>query len=219
MSITIDGTQVRAGASDAQTVATPVSAGARDAGRAQMSAPADRSHAAAIHVAASNAASEQFFAEHADVVARACHAMSVRFRRGGRLLAYGADAQRSDVAHVVVEFLHPVIVGKRALPAIALPDGELLATLARRDDILVLLCAGVPGPVESDLLVRAGRVGMLVLALTGGRDSADGSTLDADFHFAAPSNDPLVVQETHEILYHVLWELAHVFLEDRSVTE
>ncbi len=218
MSITIDGTPARAGASDAQTVATPVGAAARDAASTRTSAPADRSQAAAIHVAASNAASEQFFADHADLVARACHAMAVRFRRGGRLLAYGADAQRSDVAHVVVEFLHPVIVGKRALPAIALPDAELLATLARHDDIFVMLCAGMPGPVESDLLVRAGRAGMLVLALTGGRDSDGGSALDADFHFPVPSNDPLVVQETHEILYHVLWELVHVFLEDRSVT-
>ena len=45
--------------------------------------------------------------------------MAERFARGGRLIALGTSpAARSDVRHVAVEFVHPVIVGKRALPAI-----------------------------------------------------------------------------------------------------
>ena len=47
--------------------------------------------------------------------------MAERFARGGRLMALGrSPAARSDVRHVAVEFVHPVIVGKRALPAIGL---------------------------------------------------------------------------------------------------
>ena len=47
--------------------------------------------------------------------------MAERFARGGRLIAFGrTPAARSDARHVAVEFVHPVIVGKRALPAIAL---------------------------------------------------------------------------------------------------
>jgi D-sedoheptulose 7-phosphate isomerase len=50
-----------------------------------------------------------------------CRELADRFGRGGRLLAVGASAQaRSDARHVAVEFVHPVIVGKRALPALAL---------------------------------------------------------------------------------------------------
>ena len=50
-----------------------------------------------------------------------CDGMAERFVRGGRLLAVGATpAARSDVRHVAVEFVHPVIVGKRALPALGL---------------------------------------------------------------------------------------------------
>ena len=46
--------------------------------------------------------------------------MAERFARGGRLIALGSSpAARSDARHVAVEFVHPVIVGKRALPAIA----------------------------------------------------------------------------------------------------
>ena len=165
---------------------------------------------AAAHVAASNAASERFFAEHAESVARACHAMAARFQRGGRLLVYGEGAQRSDVSHVVVEFVHPVIVGKRALPAVALATAGVLDAFGRPEDALMLLCAATPTEPDRSLLQRATARGMLVLALTG-----IASHVDADFHFAVASDDFFVVQETHEMLYHVLWELVHVFLGHR----
>ena len=55
-------------------------------------------------------------------LARVCHLMAERFARGGRLVAFGrSPAARSDARHVAVEFVHPVIVGKRALPAIGWP--------------------------------------------------------------------------------------------------
>ena len=58
--------------------------------------------------------------------------MAERFSRGGRLIACGATpADRSDVRHVAVEFVHPVIVGKRALPALGLtPEAGALALQA-----------------------------------------------------------------------------------------
>src|SRR5918998_631213 len=57
----------------------------------------------------------------ADRIARLCHRMAERFAANGRLVALAATpAARSDARHVAVEFVHPVIVGKRALPALAL---------------------------------------------------------------------------------------------------
>ena len=62
-----------------------------------------------------------FFEREAEPLARCCHRMAERFARGGRLVALGrSPAARSDARHVAVEFVHPVIVGKRALPAIGL---------------------------------------------------------------------------------------------------
>jgi D-sedoheptulose 7-phosphate isomerase len=53
------------------------------------------------------------------------HEMSRRFLAGGRLLAFGSGSAATDAEHVSVEFVHPVIVGKRALPALDLgPDFE-----------------------------------------------------------------------------------------------
>ena len=75
---------------------------------------------------------EVFFAQEAGRIAEACWAMARRFHSGGRLLAFGNGAGATDAQHVSVEFVHPVIVGKRALPA-SLPTGVStpLARLAR----------------------------------------------------------------------------------------
>ena len=68
--------------------------------------------------------------------------MAERFARGGRLVAIAASAPaRSDARHVAVEFVHPVIVGKRALPALGLtgesgPVAAELGLVAEPDDIV-----------------------------------------------------------------------------------
>ena len=101
-------------------------------------------------------ANERFFAGEADRLARLCHAMAERFARGGRLLAFGANAvDSSDARHVAVEFVHPVIVGKRALPALALPPGEV-TLLAHPDDIAI---AFGEGPAVEAAVRDAGGVG------------------------------------------------------------
>ena len=56
-------------------------------------------------------------AGQADAVAAACHAMAVRFHSGGKLVVFGTGGFSTDAQHVAVEFVHPVIVGKPALPA------------------------------------------------------------------------------------------------------
>ena len=173
---------------------------------------------ASAHFAASNAIAETFFGSQADAIARACQSMAVRFQGGGRLLVWGEGAQRSDVAHVVVEFLHPVVVGKRALPAIALAgdSGRDAAAhfeiFARAEDLLLVLCAGALDARLSGLVGAAAMRGVLTIVLC-----ADGETpRDADHAFAVPSRDACIVQETHEMLYHILWELTHVFLDHRG---
>src|SRR5437763_7797710 len=71
---------------------------------------------------------EAFFASEAGRIAEACWAIARRFHQGGRLLAFGNGAWATDAQHVSVEFVHPVIVGKRALPALALTNDS--ATLS-----------------------------------------------------------------------------------------
>ena len=66
-------------------------------------------------------ANRAFFRREAEEVARCCHRMAERSRAAAGWSRSGlSPAARSDVRHVAVEFVHPVIVGKRALPAIGL---------------------------------------------------------------------------------------------------
>jgi D-sedoheptulose 7-phosphate isomerase len=154
---------------------------------------------------------EAFFAAHADAVPAACWEMARRFHRSGRLLAWGAGAARSDAWHVVVEFVHPVIVGKRALPALVLEDEPTvqLSLLGRPVDVALAISPGGLDPQGAAVLGQARHRGLLTIALTG-RGATD---VPADFRFTIDDGDPTIVQEVHETLYHVLWELVHVFLD------
>ena len=167
---------------------------------------------------------EAFFAREEQRIAEACWAMARRFHQGGRLLAFGNGAWASDAQHVAVEFVHPVIVGKRALPALALSsDGTVtssfadqLRVLARPQDIALGIAPADNCANIAAALVEARNMGMLTLGLTGG----DGKQFEEsmpDFLFAVSTHDPLVIQETHETLYHVLWELVHIFFEHEGL--
>src|SRR5215212_6039901 len=82
---------------------------------------------------------EAFFEAEAPRLAEACHEMSRRFLAGGRLLAFGNGSAATDAQHVSVEFVHPVIVGKRALPALDLgPDFErCLPVVLEPEDVVM----------------------------------------------------------------------------------
>jgi D-sedoheptulose 7-phosphate isomerase len=145
----------------------------------------------------------------AERVARLCHRMAERFARDGRLLAIGVSATaRSDVHHVAVEFVHPVIVGKRALPAIGLTSPSELALVAEPDDIVIAFGEPQDGPELTGAIARARASGCLTIAF---------APLGAEWELEPPSADPFVRQELAETTYHVLWELVHVFFEHRGL--
>lgn len=162
----------------------------------------------------------QFFQANAESISRACFAMARRFEQGGRLLVFGEGAQASDAGHVAVEFVHPVLVGKRALPAIALPGDAAsilarLATLSRPQDIAMAI--DIDGRSLSALagLELARSRDLLTIALTGGDGGVMRRERAAAHLFVVETDDPMAIQEVHETLYHVLWELVHLFFEQR----
>ncbi len=153
---------------------------------------------------------EQFFAREAPRLAEACREMSERFLRGGRLLAFGRGPYATDAQHVSVEFVHPVIVGKRALPALDLSIlfRPWLEAILRPDDIVMGF-----GPPEGDpevwaTLQQAHRQDAMTFALPG---------MEGSYALDAPQQDPFMHQEMVEILDHTLWETVHVFFEHREL--
>ena len=152
---------------------------------------------------------ERFFEAEAPRLAEACHEMSRRFLAGGRLLAFGNGSAATDAEHVSVEFVHPVIVGKRALPALDLgPDFErrLSVMIGPEDMVMGFSFPGADEAVERSLRAARER-GALTFALTGEA---------GEYSFDPPDGDPFVIQEVFEVLYHVLWETVHVFFEHRE---
>src|ERR1700730_3998602 len=153
---------------------------------------------------------EYFFSREAPRLAEACREMSERFLRGGRLLAFGRGPYATDAQHVSVEFVHPVIVGKRALPALDLSVlfRPWLEAILRPEDIVMGF-----GPPEGDseiwaTLQEAHRQDAMTFALPG---------VEGSFAVNATSQDPFLHQEMIEVLYHALWETVHVFFEHREL--
>jgi D-sedoheptulose 7-phosphate isomerase len=176
-------------------------------------------------------------ADQAAAVASACHAMALRFHRGGKLIAFGTGASSTDAQHVAVEFVHPVIVGKRALPAISLTtDVATVTGVAERDgvagifahqirylaepaDIALGICSGQHCPSVLAGLQAARELGLLTIALAGGDGGAIAASTAAEHLIVARSDDPRIVKELQVTTYHVLWELVHVFFEQPGLLD
>jgi D-sedoheptulose 7-phosphate isomerase len=186
---------------------------------------------------ARRAAPLEDLADHAEDVARTCHAMAQRFHRNGKLVVFGNGGPSTDAQHVAVEFVHPVIVGKRALPAVSLTaDIATVTGVASRvglDEIFTHQIRLLADPPDIALglsadgncvnvhrgLEQARAAGMLTVALLGGDGGAIAASGVADHVLIAASTDPRVIKEVHVTMYHVLWELVHVFFEQPGVLD
>jgi D-sedoheptulose 7-phosphate isomerase len=171
----------------------------------------------------------------ADRVVRAARAMADRFHRGGTLIVFGNGGAGTDAHHVAVEFMHPVIIGKPALPAVSLtadvasltalaggaglPDvfAHQIRILARPADIALGISADGGCANVLNGLREGTRAGLLTVALLGGTGGAIGASSDTDHVLLARSDDPRLIKEVHVTAYHILWELVHVFLERRGL--
>ncbi len=157
-----------------------------------------------------NEKSRILFEQEANKLAKLSQEMSERFLRGGRLLAFGKGPYTTDAQHVSVEFVHPVIVGKRALPAldISFAFKSWLKTMAHPDDVVMGFAAPEGDSDIEEALIQARARGALTFALTGPK---------ADYALDLTDHHPFIQQELIEILYHTLWETVHVFFEHHEM--
>jgi D-sedoheptulose 7-phosphate isomerase len=174
-------------------------------------------------------------AEQAGTVAAACRDMAMKFHAGGKLVVFGVGSASTDAQHVAVEFVHPVIVGKRALPAISLTSDVATVTgiaaregmaavfarqlrlLAEPGDMALGISADGRCPSVRSGLEAARELGLLTVALAGGGGGALADSPAVDHLLVTSSVDPRIVKEIQVTTYHVLWELVHVFLEQPGV--
>lgn len=147
-------------------------------------------------------------------------------------MVFGNGGPSTDAQHVAVEFVHPVIVGKQALPAVSLTSDVATVTgvatgagegldevfahqiryLADAPDIAL----GISTDGECTNVLRgleeSAKRGLLTIGLVGGAGGKI-SRAGVDHILIAHSDDPRVIKEVHVTMYHILWELVHVFFE------
>ncbi len=153
----------------------------------------------------------------AEDLAVAALSLARRFAAGATMWCV-APRWPSHARHVAVEFVHPVIVGKRALPAVYVDAATAATTvreLARPGDVL-LAVSTADDPAVADLLARADAWGLTSVWLGAGRrDAAAGPTPRADHVVWLEVDDAAVAARSGDLvlLYHLLWELTHVVFE------
>jgi hypothetical protein len=135
-----------------------------------------------------------------------------RFHDGATLWVM-APQWEPHAHHVAVEFVHPVIVGKRALPSVALVESDPVAQarVASQPGDLLLAVAAADDTAVVDAMRRAPAWGVTTLWIGSGARPPAGA---AHHILWVDSDDPMVPATGRFVLmYHLLWELTHVCFE------
>lgn len=174
-----------------------------------------------------------FVDANAETLEQCVRALAECFARGGRLLVMGNGGSACDAQHVAVEFQHPIVQKRRALPAVALASDTALLTaigndtdftrvfveqvelVAREGDAALGISTSGASANVNHAMRRARQLGLLTIGFAG----RDGGTLaDVCEHcFVVPSWSVHRIQETHTLLLHLLWDHVQVALGEDDV--
>jgi D-sedoheptulose 7-phosphate isomerase len=183
---------------------------------------------------------QRFFAENQDAILAASLLMAKAFHRGCKLLVCGNGGSATDAQHIAVEFMHPVIVGRRALPAVCLTNDIAMVTAVANDvgfaDVFTrqIIALGREGDIllaistsgNSENLLHAFATARRMKLLTIGLAGSDGGRMAEmqtegllEICLTVPTSSIHRIQESHVTLYHIMWDLVHTFLQHRSLLE
>ncbi len=138
--------------------------------------------------------------------------LAKRFAAGATMWSI-APAWEPHALHIAVEFVHPVIMGKRALPAVALtgPDLVDLVRVSVRPGDIVVAVSGAAEPDVRSVMRRGPAWGATTIWIGNGERPNAGA---ADHVLWLDDPDPKVPATGGFVLfYHLLWELTHVCFE------
>jgi len=145
-------------------------------------------------------------------LAGASLALAQRFSAGATMWCI-APTFSQHAQHIAVEFVHPVIVGKRALPAVALTGNDPLGQVrvsARSGDVVIAIAGAADDDVRA-VMRRAAAWGITTIWIGNGERPTEGA---ADHVLWLDDPDPrLPATGDFVLMYHLLWELTHVCFE------
>ena len=182
----------------------------------------------------------KFFEDNKETILAASLSVAKAFHRGRKLLVCGNGGSATDAQHVAVEFMHPVIVGRKALPAICLTNDMAMVTAVANDvgfdDIFTrqIIALGQEGDAllgistsgNSENLLHAFQTARRMKMTTIGFAGNEGGKMaemcahgSLDFCLNVPTSSIHRIQETHVALYHIMWDMVHTFLQHKSLVE
>jgi D-sedoheptulose 7-phosphate isomerase len=182
----------------------------------------------------------KFFEDNKDTILAASLEMARAFHRGRKLLVCGNGGSATDAQHIAVEFMHPVTVGRKALPAICLNNDIAMVTAVANDvgfddvfsrQIIALgkegdILLGISTSGNSENLIHAFETARKMKLVRIGYAGGDGGEMEEmrargllDFCLTVPTSSVHRIQESHMTLYHIMWDMAHTFLQNRSLVE
>lgn len=182
-----------------------------------------------VIVADSLEVKRRYFAEHAEEVERAARMIAETFDAGGKLLLFGNGGSSADAQHIAGEFVNRFCLEeRRALPAIALStDGGVLTCIANdtgfekvfarqvealgvRGDVCLAITTSGNSPNVLAAIEEARERGMKTIGLLG-RDGGRARAL-CDLALIVPSGDTQRIQETHNLIGHIICDLVEFIL-------
>jgi D-sedoheptulose 7-phosphate isomerase len=166
---------------------------------------------------------QRFFDAHTHEVQRAASMIATAFKRSGKLLVFGNGGSAADAQHIAGELVNRFLRKRCGLPAIALTtDGGVLTCVANdtgfenvfarqiealgmKGDVCLAISTSGNSPNVVIACEEAKQHGLKVIGLLG-RDGGRVAAL-CDLPLIVPSNDTQRIQETHNLIGHVLCEL------------
>ncbi|WP_414576369.1 SIS domain-containing protein [Anabaena sp. CCY 9402-a] len=173
---------------------------------------------------------KKYFEQYGTTLVAAARALALVYRNGGRLLAVGNGGSSCDAAHIAVEFIHPIGVGKPSLEAIDLSvDSTSITAISndfgfeqvfarqllakgREGDALIGLSTSGNSKNVLAAFAQAKKTGMVTIALVGGNGGKIATSSDVDYCLVVENTSIHRVQESHLPTYHILWDLVHTIL-------
>jgi D-sedoheptulose 7-phosphate isomerase len=182
----------------------------------------------------------RFFADNKSAILAASLQMAKAFHRGRKLLVCGNGGSATDAQHIAVEFMHPITVGRKALPAICLANDMAMVTAVANDvgfddvfsrQVIALgnegdVLLGVSTSGNSRNLVHAFATAHRMKMATIGFAGSDGGEMAElvlagllNYCLTVPSASIHRIQETHVALYHIIWDMVHTLLQHKGLME
>lgn len=180
----------------------------------------------------------RFFSDNKDEILAASLELARAFHRGRKLLVCGNGGSATDAQHIAVEFMHPITVGRKALPAICLANDMAMVTAVANDvgfdDIFArqIIALGNEGDVligistsgNSKNLIHAFATARRLKITTIGFAGSDGGEMAElsiggllNYCLTVPTASIHRIQETHVALYHIIWDMVHTFLQHKGL--